>query len=189
MTHLSCLLAHAVLLAYDFSGVSSVVDIGGGKGELLKRLLEVYPQMRGTVFDLPHTREPASEESQQGKCGTRFSHTSGNFFEFVPKGADAYLLCNVLHDWNDQAAIRVLKNCRAAMTESSRVLLVEMIVPEGNSASFSKLLDLNMLVMTGGRERTRAEFAALFGAAGFNISRVFLTLAPQSIIEATPSAI
>jgi hypothetical protein len=183
MTNLSSLLAHAVLLAYDFSGISSIVDVGGGEGELLRRIVELYPEATGVVLDLPNSIGSANRPlSDGGRC----SYIAGNFFESVPEGADAHLLCGVVHDWDDDRAIKVLANCRKAMLKNGRMLIVDMIVPEANSASFSKLLDLNMMVMTGGRERTKAEFHALLDAANYRITRIIRTMAPQSVIEATP---
>jgi hypothetical protein len=158
MTNLSSLLAYAVLLAYDFSRISSFVDVGGGEGELSRRILELNPQMTGIVLDSSNAVEP---ERCAPRDGARCSCVRANFFHSVPEGADAYLLSNVVHDWNDESAIAVLANCRRAMNKNGRVLIIDMIVPETNSPSFSKLLDLNMLVMTGGRERTKAEFQAL----------------------------
>ena len=162
MTNLSSLLAHAVLLAYDFSGVSSIIDVGGGEGELLRRILALNPEMTGVVFDLPNAvQSMKGASSDRARC----SYVAGNFFESVPEGADAYLLCGVVHDWDDDRAVTVLRKCRKAMVSNGRLLIVDMIVPETASPSFSKLLDLNMMVMTGGRERTKAEFHALLDAA------------------------
>jgi len=185
MTNLSSLLAHAVLLAYDFSGISSIVDVGGGEGALLRKILELNPEMTGTVLDLPNAN--AVESGNRAHADrSRCSYVIGNFFDSVPEGADAYLLCGVVHDWDDDRAIRILSNCRKAMARNGRVLIVDMIVPETNSPSFSKLLDLNMMVMTGGRERTKAEFHALLNAADYRVTRIIPTMAPQSIVEAMP---
>jgi SAM-dependent methyltransferase len=181
MTNLSSLLAHAVLLAYDFSGISSIVDVGGGEGELLRKILELNPEMTGVVLDLSNAVE---SEHRAPSDGGRCSFVAGNFFNSVPEGADGYLLCGVVHDWDDNRAIRILSNCRKAMTGPAKLLIVDMIVPATNSPSFSKLLDLNMMVMTGGRERTKAEFHALLDAADYRVSRIIPTMAPQSIIEA-----
>jgi hypothetical protein len=184
MTNLSSLLAHAVLMAYDFSEISSLVDVGGGEGRFLRRVLELNPGMTGIVFDLPKTVEAANQGLSDNE---RCSYIAGNFFESVPDGADAYMLCGVLHDWDDDRAITVLRNCRrASTTKNGRVLIVDMIVPDTNSASFSKLLDLNMMVMTGGRERTKAEWCALLDAADYRPTRIIPTMAPQSVIEASP---
>ena len=135
-----------------------------------------------------HTATALAAGSQQqlgnNARGRRCSYVTGDFFTSVPQGADAYLLCGVIHDWDDDRAVTILRNCRKAMTKNSKVLLVDMIVPDSPSASFSKLLDLNMLVMNGGRERTTAEFCALLNAAGYKLSRTVPTMAPQSVIEA-----
>jgi SAM-dependent methyltransferase len=183
MTNLSSLLAYAVLLAYDFSGISSIVDIGGGEGELLRKILALNPKMTGIVCDLPNALRSSN---LAGHNGARCSYVAGNFFEAVPSAADAYLLCGVVHDLDDHRAIPVLRKCRHAMAPNGRVLIVDMIVPETPSPSFSKLLDLNMMVMTGGRERTKAEFSTLLNAADYRLTRIIPTMAPQSIIEAVP---
>jgi SAM-dependent methyltransferase len=186
MTNLSSMLAYAVLMAYDFAGISSIVDVGGGEGKLLRKILEFNPEMRGTVFDTASTIERIEQEVRSNGCGGRYSYVSGDFFDSVPAAADAYLLCGVIHDWDDDRAITILKNCRKAMARGGRVLLIEMIVPDADSKSFSKLLDLNMLVMTGGRERTKAEFGTLLNAADYKLTRIAPTMAPQSVIEGVP---
>jgi len=186
MTNLSSMLAYAVMMAYDFRGVSSIVDIGGGEGKLLRKILELNPEMRGVVLDMPATIETASQRLSDDTCGGRCSYIAGDFFESVPQGADAYLLCGVVHDWDDNRVITILRKCRRAMTKNGRLLLVEMVVPDTESKSFSKLLDLNMLVMTGGRERTQAEFRGLLDASDYRLTRIVPTMAPQSVIEAVP---
>jgi hypothetical protein len=186
MTNVSSMLAYAVLMAYDFAGISSIVDIGGGQGKLLGRILQFNPEMRGTVFDTPSTIERARQQLGNDAWGRRCSYVPGDFFTSVPEGADAYLLSSVIHDWDDDRAITILRNCGSAMTKNSRVLLVDTIVPDAASPSFSKFLDLNMLVMNGGRERTKAEFCALLEAADYNVTRIVPTMAPQSVIEAVP---
>ena len=128
-------------------------------------------------------RSPASPRDTEDRC----LFATGTFFASVPEGADAYLLCGVLHDWNDERAAAILRSCRQAMPKNGRLLIIETIVPETNSASFSKLLDVNMMVMTCGRERTKSEFQVLLSRAGFRIQRVTPTLAPHSIIEAIQS--
>ena len=181
MTDLSSLLAHAVLLAYDFSGISSIVDVGGGEGKLLMKIVESYPEISGTVFDLPNAlKSPRKKAEDAARC----SYIAGDFFKLVPEKTDAYLLCGVIHDWSDHLAVVILKNCRKAMAKNGRVLIVEMIVPGSRSGSFSKILDMNMMVMTGGRERTKSEFHALIDAADLRVTRIVPTMAPQSIIEA-----
>jgi hypothetical protein len=185
MSNLSSMLAYAVLMAYDFTGISSIVDIGGGQGKLLETILQFNPDIAGTVFDTASTIQRAKQHFGNNARGRRCSYVTGDFFTSVPQGADAYLLCGVIHDWDDNRAVTILRNCRKAMTRTSRVLLVDMIVPDAASPSFSKLLDLNMLVMNGGRERTTAEFCALLNAAGYRLTRTVPTMAPRSVIEAT----
>jgi hypothetical protein len=180
MTDLSSLLAYAVLLAYDFSEITSIVDVGGGEGELLGRILAVHPEMTGVVFDSSRELRSPQGVKDQDRC----SFTSGSFFDFIPEGSEAYLLCGVLHDWDDERAGVILRNCRKAIGKKGRLLIVETVVPETNVASFSKLLDINMMVMTAGRERTKFEFQMLLRGADFRVNRIIPTLAPQSIIEA-----
>ena len=186
MANVSSLLAYAVLMAYDFAGISSIVDIGGGHGRLLEKILQFNPDLQGTVFDTPSTIQRTKQYAGNNGLQRRCTRVAGDFFISVPYGADVYLLCGVLHDWNDDRATTILRNCRTAMFTKGRLLLVDMIVPDAAGASFSKLLDLNMLVMNRGRERTRAEFCALLDVADFKLTRIIPTMAPQSIIEAVP---
>jgi SAM-dependent methyltransferase len=184
MANVSSLLAYAVLMAYDFAGISSIVDVGGGQGKLLEKILQFTPDITGTLFDTASTIERVEQGFGNDAWSRRCSYVIGDFFTSVPQGADAYLLCGVIHDWDDRRAIRILRNCRRAMTEKGRLLIVDMVVPDTDAMSFSKLLDLNMLAMTGGRERTKAEFQALLNAADYKVTRIIPTMAPQSIIEA-----
>jgi hypothetical protein len=186
MANVASMLAYAVLMAYDFAGISSIVDVGGGQGSLLEKILQFNPDLRGTVFDTASTIERATQLGRNA-WGRRCSYVAGDFFTSVPQGANAYLLCGVIHDWDDDRAIRILGNCRRAMTRNSRVLLVDMVVPDNGVNCFSKLLDLNMLVMNGGRERTETEFRTLLAASGYRLTRIVPTMAPQSVIEAVPN--
>jgi len=186
MTDLSAMLSYAVLCAYDFSGICHVMDIGGGQGVFLRNVLQFHPDLKGTVFDTASTianRKPLPGNITGSETP---SFVSGDFFVSVPPGADAHVLCGVIHDWDDDRAIKILRNCRQATATNGKVLLVETVVPEGNASCFSKLLDLNMLVMTEGRERTRGEFEGLLNAAGYRLTKVVPTLAPQSVIEGVP---
>jgi hypothetical protein len=187
MANVASMLAYAVLMAYNFGGLSSVVDVGGGRGTLLEKILQFNPEMRGTVFDTASTIERTNQLHGNNAWGRRCAYLSGDFFTSVPQGADAYLLSGVIHDWDDDRAIRILNNCRRAMTRDSRVLLVEMVVPDNGVNCFSKLLDLNMLVMTGGRERSETEFRTLLEASGYKLTKIVSTMAPQSVIEAVPN--
>jgi O-methyltransferase domain/Dimerisation domain len=183
MTDYSSLVSHAVLLAYDFSDVRSIVDVGGGRGALLTSILGMYEGIEATLFDLPAVIAGAERELASSSEAGRYMLVSGSFLEQVPPGAEVYVMSGVIHDWDDESATRILANCRRAMAPSGRVLVIECVVPDGTEASFSKLLDLNMLVMNGGRERTTAEFRALFTAAGLRLTRVIPTLSPLSLIE------
>jgi hypothetical protein len=172
----------ALLAAYDFSGISHLVDVGGGQGLLLQKVLAAYPALRGTVFDQPQVVAPVAVPPE---LAGRLSIQSGDFFAAVPAGADAYLLKHILHDWGDEACLRILGQIRAVMAPGARVLLVEQVIPPGNAPFPGKLLDLNMLVMTeGGRERSPSEYARLLGKAGLNLQRIVPTPSPVSVVEA-----
>lgn len=184
MTDFSASVAQALLLSYDFSGIKSLVDVGGGCGKLLMSILEVYPRLQGVIVDLPGAIDAACKCIQSHSCRDRCAAISGNFFQSIPRGGDLYLLSGVIHDWGDEAAEIILKNCRNAVRPQGKVLAIECVLPEGDEPSFSKLLDLNMMVMTGGRERTEQEFRGLFGRSGLWVTRVIGTLSPLRIIEA-----
>ncbi len=186
MANVSSMLAYAVLMAYNFAGISCIVDVGGGQGNLLEKILQFNPDTRGTVFDTASTIERAKQQQGDNAWTRRCSYVAGDFFASVPQGADAYILCGVIHDWDDSRAITILRNCRRAMADKARLLLVDMVMPDTDARSFSKLLDLNMLAMTGGRERTKAEYRALLDAADYKLTRIIPTMAPQSVIEAVP---
>jgi 2-polyprenyl-3-methyl-5-hydroxy-6-metoxy-1,4-benzoquinol methylase len=189
MTDVSSMLAYAVLMAYDFSRIPSIVDVGGGQGKLLRSVVQLNPGITGILFDLEPAIEIAKQHLRSDAFSGRCSAIAGDFFESVPEGAHAYILCGVIHDWDDEHCVRILKNCRRAMAKNGRLLLVEMVVPEPGANCFSKLLDLNMLVMTGGRERTKSEFCTLFNDAGYKLTRIVPTMAPQSVIEAIPEPV
>ena len=144
----------------------------------------MYPSMQGMLFDMPPVVAAAKEKLDSDPCRGRCTLIPGSFLDFVPPGADAYLLSSVIHDWNDAQAIKILRNCRRAMRWHSKIVMLEFVVPVGERSSFSKVLDLNMLVMNGGCERTAEEFRKLFHAAGLKITRIIPTLSPLSVIEA-----
>jgi hypothetical protein len=184
MTELSDHKSIAMLGVYDFSDVSLLADIGGGNGSTLVRALQRYPTMRGILFDLPDVIARARANLHHEGLAERTRLISGSFFEQLPAGADAYLLRHIIHNWNDTRARTILRNAHQAMTAEARIMVVERIVPPGNSRSYSKLADLNMLVLHGGMERTEAEFRALFAASGLRITRIVPTDADVSVIEA-----
>jgi SAM-dependent methyltransferase len=175
----------AVAEAYDFGPFSRVVDVGGGHGQLLSEILRRHPHLSGVLFDLPAGVQMALADVGNFPPHTEF--TAGSFFDSVPTGADAYILKKVIHDWNDEQAVRILRNCRDAMKPHGRVLVAETIVPPGNEPDTIKLIDANMLAVTGGVERTEAQYAALFAAAGLRLERVIATGRPISILEASRS--
>jgi hypothetical protein len=160
-----------------------VVDIGGGDGTLLAAILKANPQLNGALADLPHVAERAQRRFQAEGLADRCRIAAGSFFESAPAG-DTYVLKWIIHDWDDQRSVEILKNCRSAMAANGRVLLVEAVIQPGTAASFSKCMDLNMLVMTGGRERTEAEYRALLESAGLRLTRTIPTHTEMSVIEA-----
>jgi hypothetical protein len=173
----------AILSKYEFGGINTLVDVGGGHGGLITSILQRNPGMRGIVFDSPQVIEGAQAVVDASGVSDRCQLVVGNFFESVPQGGDAIILKWIIHDWNDEQSVTILKNCHRALPDNSKLILVEAVVPAGNEPHFSKFIDLNMLVMTGGRERTEEEFRALYKAAGFRLTRVVATESPFSVIE------
>lgn len=178
MSDFSLAESEAITRAYKFSGAHTIVDIGGGQGALVSSLLTANPHLSATVFDLP---EVVNALTSAG--GQNISYISGDFFREVPAGGDMYLLKSVLHNWDEESCITILQNCWKAMPNHARLLLIERIIPEGNQKSEAKLFDINMLVMTGGQERTIEEYSALLGAAGFDLLQIIPTSSPVSILE------
>ena len=167
--------------AYDFSPCRRVVDVGGGHGQLLSTVVTANPHLTGVLFDIPTGIEAA--RTGVGGPLPRCDLVAGDFFASVP-AADTYLIKKVIHDWGDEDAARILHNCRRAMLPDGWILVIETIVPPGNEPDPIKLMDLNMLVVTGGVERTMAAYEGLFALAGLRLTRVLPTSAPLSIIEA-----
>jgi len=162
----------AVLDAYDFSRFSTLTDLGGGYGTLLQEILSANPALRGTLADLPSVLPEASKALEDAGLKDRCTVTECDLFLGVPAGTDAYLLANVLHDWPDEKAGMILENCRRAMGPDSTLLIIEMLVPPANEPSAAKLLDLEMLVVTGGRERNQDEFRGLLESAGLSLKQI-----------------
>jgi hypothetical protein len=187
MTAMSRLSDDAALAGYDFSGSRLIVDVGGGHGNLLATILRGAPDARGVLYDLASVVEDAPAALRAAGVDSRCSVQAGSFFDSVPDGGDAYVLKNIVHDWNDEDALRILRNVRTAIVDHGRMLLLEMVLPQHSSPHFSVMLDLEMLVTVGGRERTRAEYANLLRRAGFRLNRVVETVCPVSIIEAVPA--
>jgi hypothetical protein len=175
--------AEAVLEVCDFARFHNVIDVGGGDGMFLAKILAAYPSLRGTLFDQPHVTSKAASSLEALGLSGRCHAISGNFFVNVPAGGDVYLLKWILHDWDDTAAIGILRSCHRAMKPSSRLLLVEHVIGSPNASSDGKFMDLGMMVVTGGRERTEDEFATLLAEAGFQLISITPTATLLSLIE------
>ncbi len=184
MTELSALSSGPILARYDFSKHKTVADIGGGEGLLLKEILQKHPGLKGILFDLPGTSAKAAEQIRVSCLDRRISFLSGSFLEPFRLEADLYLMKNVLHNWDDAHCSSILTNLRTTMPEGSTVLILEMAVPGPNMASWSKLVDMQMLAtMPGGRERTIEEYESLLKKSGFSLKRTIPTISPLSILE------
>ena len=174
----------AILNAYDFSDVGILADIGGGNGSQITGMLQRHGAMRGILFDLPHVIDRAKEPIEAAGLSDRCDLVSGNFFDAVPGGADAYMMRHIVHDWSDEKSLTILRNCHQAMSSDSRLLLVESVIPPGNEPFGGKFLDLVMMLIPGGMERTEEEYRSLLGDAGFDLTRVIPTDTEISIVEA-----
>ncbi len=187
MTGMSELAIPAVLDAYDFGDIATLVDIAGGHGAVLTAILKRYPTMRGILFDIDHVIAGAAPVIAAQGVGDRLQTVSGDFFAAVPSGGEAYIMKHIIHDWDDARATRILQNIRTVLPPRGRVILIEAVIPPGNDPGFGKILDIEMLVMPGGRERTAEEFRALFAGAGFTLTRIVPTRSPLSVVEAKPA--
>jgi hypothetical protein len=186
MTAFSRSVAPAALDAYDFSGIRTLVDVAGGHGEILMSILRAHPEMRGVLYDVDHVIEGAKPRLTQAGLSDRCEAVAGDFFKSVPPGGDGYIMKHIIHDWDDDRATVILKNIRTALQGQSdgRVLLLEAVIQAGDKPDLAKFIDLEMLLMPGGRERTAEEFARLFARAGFKLTRVVPTSSPLCVIEA-----
>jgi alkyl hydroperoxide reductase subunit AhpC len=177
----------AVAAGYDFSGIKTIVDVGGATGNLLTTVLGSAPGSRGVLYDLPHVLRDAPAFIQARGLTDRITLEGGSFFERVPSGGDAYMLSHIIHDWSEAQCLTILGNCRRAMKPDSRLLLIEMVLPPGNTPHPGKVLDMMMLVGPGGQERTEQEYAKLLEKAGFRLSRIVPTESAVSVVEAVPA--
>ena len=177
----------AILDAYDFSGIEVLADIGGGNGSNLTEILTRYPSMKGILFDLPHVVERARTLVETSGVSDRCQLIGGDFFVSAPAGAAAYLLRHIIHDWDDEKSATILRNCRAAMPPRGKLLVVETVIPPGNAPFAGKLLDLAMLLIPGGKERTADEYQTLYEQAGFELSRIVPSNLEVSVVEGAPS--
>jgi SAM-dependent methyltransferase len=176
----------AVIAAYDFSSFKSVVDVGGGTGMLLTTILHSHESLRGTLFELPQTAPEARRLVEARGLSHRCDVIAGDFFEELPHGHDAYILAHVLHDWTDEQALPILRHCRRAIADDGRLLILESVLPPGDTPHQGKLMDLLMLTVTGGLERAAEEFATLLAAAEFKLTQAIPTSTHQTILEAVP---
>jgi hypothetical protein len=186
---MSAVTAHtneAITSLYDFSQFGKIVDVGGGHGGLITAILEKNPQVKGILFDAPEVIQGARPKIEAAGLADRLETVAGDFFKSVPEGGDAYVIKWIIHDWDDEKSNTILRNIRSRTQPNTKLILVDCVVPETDEPHFSKFIDLNMLVMTGGKERTEQEFAQLLAAAGFKLLRVIPTDLPHSIVEAQP---
>jgi hypothetical protein len=185
MTATSTVADMAVVQVYEFEGVNTLVDVGGGYGRLLAGILDRHPEMKGVLFERPEVLEAAEAHVQKSGVADRLELVGGDFFETAPQGGDAYILTRILHDWEDAKAIEILKRIRENMPQDAKVLTIEVVIPPGNTPFLGKIIDVGMLTLFGGRERTFEQYAALYEAAGLGLDRLVPTFTPFSILEGT----
>lgn len=176
----------ALLDAYDFSRIKTLVDVGGGHGSFLAAALQRNPALKGIVYDMPQVAAGANEILQRARVANRCSVQGGDFFESVPAGGDAYMLKLIIHDWADEPALKILSNCRKALesVNGGRLLIMDAVIAPGNEPHLMKFIDIEMLLLPGGVERTAKEFRELLGRAGFRLTQITPTQCPLSIVEA-----
>jgi hypothetical protein len=172
--------------SYDFSKARVIVDVGGGNGSLSALILNRNPALEAVIYDQPQVLEAADRYLSEAGVRSRCRLVRGNFFESVPEGGDAYMLSNIVHDWDDTRALRILRNCRAAMAPEATVLLLEAVLPEHGIPSAAAMADVNMMVLLTGRERTKKQYASLLEAAGLRLTKVTPIWERESLIEARP---
>lgn len=185
MASISVMENAAVSRAYAFGKLRKIVDVGGAHGHLLVAILRSYVKLRGVLFDQPPVIAEAvkSGVTNAADLAGRFETVGGDFFDSMPPGADAYVMKYIIHDWDDDKSVRILQNCRKAMAEDGRVLVIDHVVAAGNRFDWGKLMDINMMVMLGSKERTKDEFRQLFARAGLRLKRVVRTASSLSILE------
>jgi hypothetical protein len=177
----------AVAAAYDFSQCETLIDVGGATGKMLAAILSLHPEPRGILFDLPHVIRDAPVLIQAQGLADRIKTEGGSFFESVPAGGSAYMLSHIIHDWTEAQCLTILGNCRRQMKPTSRLLIIEMVLPTGNTPHPGKVLDMVMLTVAGGQERTEPEYRVLLEKARFRLTRVLPTESAVSVVEAVPA--
>ncbi len=186
MTNLTAIAHAGILGSYEFQGFRKAVDVGGGQGSFLAAILDRNPSADGILFDLPSVAADAAKGEHANRLHGRLQTVGGDFFRDVPEGGDLYILKFILHDWDDADALRLLANIRKAMAPQGRLSIVELVLPQRNEPHIGPLMDLNMMVMTGGVERSTPEYGALLSKSGFRLERAVPTRSPFSVIEAVP---
>ncbi len=187
MVNISKMELDSVIAAYDFSKFKTIADVGGGYGAFLGTILQTYPQVKGILFDLPHVVATGKNHLKELNVFDRVKVEGGSFFEEAPMGADCYMMKHIIHDWDDEKCIKILKNIRSQIPSDGKLLLFEPVVPEAGVSDFSKFLDLEMLVVTeGGKERTKEEFTELLKKAKFKLDKIVPTISMVKVIEASP---
>jgi hypothetical protein len=185
MTNMSAVIVPAVLEAYDFGDIGLLVDVAGGHGQVLRSILRKYPAMRGILMDLDHVLAGAKPYIEADGVADRCQTVAGDFFKAVPPGGDAYVMKHIIHDWDDERAAQILRSIHTAMgAKHGKVILLEGVLAPGNEPGLGKIMDLEMLLLPGGRERSAEEFRGLFDRAGFDLVRVVSTTSPVCVIEA-----
>ena len=182
MTSFSASEIEPVVATYDFSGIHKLVDVAGGFGSMLAAVLRANPRMHGVLFDAPSVIEGARREIGSSGVADRCELVGGDFFAAVPAGADAIMMKHIIHDWDDEHSLQILKNCHAALTQGGKLLVIDSVILPGNEPSIGKILDIEMLLI-GGRERTETDFRRLFAEAGFELTRIVATPSPVSVVE------
>ncbi len=188
MQDISSIAIEPVLASFTFPEHGHIVDVGGAHGTLLGAILQHYPKTRGTLLDLPHVIDSAKPVYTSSPLHSRVTLEGGDFFKSVPAGGDVYLLKHILHDWDDEHSLKILKSIRHAMKPRSALLIVELSLPADATPSAAHLMDLNMLVMINGRERTVDEYRTLLHGAGLELARAIPTQSPMVLIEAKPKS-
>jgi hypothetical protein len=184
MTSISGVEADAVAAGYDFTGIGTLADVGGGRGYLLATVLKANPTMKGILFDQPHVVSGAATLLRERGVDDRVRVEGGSFLETAPSGADAVIMKHIIHDWNDEDCLRILRNCHRVLPKGGRMLVVEAVVPGPAERGWAKLLDLEMLVLTPrGRERNEEEYARLLRNSGFRLTRIVPTASHVSVVE------
>ncbi|MBN1416540.1 MAG: hypothetical protein JW973_15655 [Bacteroidales bacterium] len=184
MTNVTMMQVAAILSVYSFRPYKNIIDIGGGQGLMMAAILQKYPGCRGIVFDLPQSSHQASHTFEEYDIADRSGFVAGNFFETIPGNGDLYILKNVLHDWDDETCRKILMNILSVMSSTAKLIVIEQFIERKNKPSFGKMMDMLMMISTGGKERTKAEYKTLLQQTGFRIRKIYRTISPFTLVEA-----